>query len=451
MRFTATPLRARLIGSVVRAQIAALTAVLAAMAPLHAQAMGATRDAMTARDGFTLADAAALARRQHPLLMAAGGRRQAVTGVARQESALPNPTIEWRKENLNSPLARDEFVTAALPIDLYGRRVALRAASALTATRALQDSSTTARQVEFDVARAYWRTTLAFALRDAATTQRRAVDTIARIEGDRAKQGAVPAGAALRARLEADRARLAEASARAELERARGDLARALAMPFDSVPRPTESLRVDSGVTVPPLSTLLAMARARRSELLAARARVDEASRRQLAERLATLPALGVQVGTKRTSGYKTGTVAVGVAIPLFDRNGGNRERARGDLIIAEGDLRSVQATVDAEVSSAARAYATLLAEYDRAGDPDATGDGLRDLDARGARVATIAATAYREGAIPLFELLDAERVRAEVRVAALRAAVDVHMARLDLLRALGLAVDGASILPTVQ
>ena len=364
---------------------------------------------------------------------------------------MPNPTLEWRKENLNSPLARDEFVTAALPLDLYGRRVVLRSASALTATRALQDSSTTARQVEFDVARAYWRTTLAFALHDAATAQRHAVDTIARIEGDRAKQGAVPAGAALRARLEADRARLSEASARAELERARGDLARALAMPFDSVPRPTESLRVDSGVAVPPIGALLAIARERRSELLSARARVDEASRRQLAERLGTLPALGVQVGTKRTSGYKTGTVALGVTIPLFDRNGGNRERARGDVIIAESDLRSVQATVDADVTAAARAYATLLAEYDRALAPDATGEGLRDLDTRGSRVATIAATAYREGAIPLFELLDAERVRADVRVAALRAAAEVHMARLDLLRALGLAVDGARILPTVQ
>ncbi len=406
---------------------------------------------MTVRQSFSLADAAALARRQHPLLMAAGGRRQSVAGAARQEAALPNPTLEWRKENLNSPLARDEFVTAAFPVDLYGRRVALRSASALTATRAVQDSSTTARQVEFDVARAYWRTTLAYALHDAASSQRSAVDTIARIEGDRARQGAVPAGAALRARLEADRARLTEASARAELERARGDLARALAMPFDSVPRPTESLRVDSAVAVPAISALLAIARERRSELLAAHARVDETSRRQFAERLGALPALGVQVGTKRTSGYKTGTVALGMAIPLFDRNGGNRERAHGDVIIAESDLRSVQATVDADVISAARAYATLLAEYDRAIDPDVAGDGLRDLDTRGARVAAIAATAYREGAISLFELLDAERVRADVRVAALRAAVEVHMARLDLLRALGLAVDGARILPTVQ
>jgi cobalt-zinc-cadmium efflux system outer membrane protein len=400
---------------------------------------------------FTLADAAVLARQQHPLLLAASGRRQAVTGAARQDAALPNPTLEWRKENLRSPLAPDEFVTAAFPIDLYGRRMVLQSARALTATRALADSSTTARQVEFDVARAYWRTALAFALRDAATAQRLAVDTIALIESDRARQGAVPEGAALRARLEADRARLTEASARAEVERARGDLSRALALPFDSVPRPTESLRIDSAVTLPPIGALLPVARSRRSELLAARARVAEAGRRQLAERLGTFPALGVQVGSKRTSGYQTGTVAVGVAIPLFDRNGGNRERAQGDVLIAQGDLRAVEAAIDADVSAAHRAYGTLLAEYDRTADAGGGTGGLRTLNDRGSRVAAIAATAYREGAIPLFELLDAERVRAEVRVAALRAAVDVHLARLDLLRALGLPIDAATFLPTVQ
>jgi outer membrane protein, heavy metal efflux system len=451
MRYDAAGIRAKLAPVLTRARVAALCTVVAFTTSVRAQSAGVVLDSLAVRRRFSLADAAASARRQHPLLTAAGGRRRLVVGTARQEAALPNPTIEWRKENLNSPLARDEFVTAALPIDLYGRRAALRSAGALTATRAAQDSSTSARQVEFDVARAYWRATLAFALQDAATTQRRAVDTIARIESERAKQGAVPVGAALRARLEADRARLTEASARAELERARGDLARALATPFDSVLRPTESLRVDSGIAVPTIAALLAIGRERRPELLAARARIDETSRRQLAERLGTLPAVGLQVGTKRTSGYMTGTVALGMAIPLFDRNGGNRERARGDVIVAESELRSMQATVDADVISAARAYATLLAEYDRAIAPDAVGDGLRDLDIRGAHVATIAATAYREGAISLFELLDAERLRAEVRVAALRAAVEVHMARLDLFRALGLPVDGARILPTLQ
>ncbi len=443
MRFTVRELRT------LTDRIAVAGAVLSVLhGPLAAQG-APPASAITRGPAFTLADAAALARSNHPLLSAAGGRRRSVTGTARQEAALQNPTLEWRKENLGSPLARDEFLTAGLPVDLYGRRLALRSASGFTAKRALADSSTTARQVEYDVARAYWRTALAMALHDGAVVQRLAVDTIARIESDRARQGAVPAGAALRARLEADRARLLEASARAELERARGDLARALALPIDSVPQPTELLRVDAGTGIPSRDALLVVARARRSDLLAARARVDEASKRQLAERLGTLPALGVQVGSKRTSGYQTGTVQIGVAIPFLDRNGGNRERARGDVLIAAGDLRAVESAVDAEVTSALRAYSTLLEEYER--NTGADGDGVRDLETRGATVAAIAATAYREGAIQLFELLDAERVRAEVRAAALRAAADVHLARLDLLRALGLPIDSARFLPTAQ
>ena len=404
------------------------------------------------RQAFTLADAAALARRQHPLLSAASGRRLAATGSARQDAALPNPVFEWRKENYGSPLPRDEFMSLGLPVDFYGRRVALRAASGSAATRARLDSSTTARDVEHDVARAYWQAALAYALHDGAVAQRLAVDTIARIESERARQGQVSNGSAMRARLEADRARLAQSEARAALERTRGDLARALAIPFDSVPRPSQPLMAEvSREALPSLETLLTLARGRRSELISAQARVYETQRRQLAERLGTLPAVGVQVGSKRTSGFQTGTVQVGVAVPFFDRNGGNRQRARGDLLVAEGDLRAVRSSVDAEVVSAFRAYRALLDEYDRSDDAGTADETLRTLDARGNTVAAIAAAAYREGAIPLFELLDAERVRADVRSATLRAAAGVQMARADLLRAVGLPIDGARFQPIPQ
>lgn len=405
--------------------------------PVHAPAAAAQGIAPS----FTLADALQRARLTHPLLAAAGGRRESVTGAARQDGALLNPTLEWRKENLDSPLARDEFLTAGVQVDTYGRRFALRAASAATGRRALADSVTTAHAVEYDIARAYWRAALSAAVHAATIAQREVIDTIARIEEERARQGAVPEGAALRARLEADRAHLAEVSAGAEFARAHGDLARALALPYDSVPTPTESVRVDTIAAVPPLATLLATAHAQRPELASARARVTEAQRRQLAERLGALPGIGFQIGSKRTSGYQTGTVQVGMAIPLFDRNAGGRQRAHGDLLVAESELRSAEASVNAEVTASLRALLTLRSAYARV--PGAV--ALSDLGDRGRVVADITAAAYREGAAPLFELLDAERVRADVRLVALRAAADVHLARLDLNRALGLAADGTS------
>lgn len=399
---------------------------------------------------FSLAEAERLARR-HPLLVAAGGRRLAVIGAARQAGAILNPTFEWRRENLRSPLQRDEFFTAALPLDAYGRRLALRAAAAATGERALTDSATTARAVEYDVARAYWRAAFAVALRDAAETQRRAVEDIARIEDERARQGAVPEGAALRTRLEADRMRLIESGARAEAERARGHLARALALPFDSVPQPTDSLRL-AVTTMPGIKSLLETAAQQRPELLSARARVLETRRRQTAERLGSLPTIGVQFGGKRTAGLQTGTVGIGVTIPLFDRNAGGRERALGELVAAENELRATEAAVDAEVKASVRAYRTLLRDLERTTTPHGLpADDLRELAARGRVVADIATAAYREGAIPLFELLDAERAKADAGAAALRAALDLQLARLDLTFALGLPASATPNLQTKQ
>ena len=413
-------------------------------APLVAQAVPALSQPSAER-AFSLADAMQRVRQHHPLLRAASGQRQVTQGMARQDGALLNPIFEWRKENYGSPLPRDEFISAGLQVDTYGRRFALRSASSATGRRALADSATTARTLEFDVARAYWRSALAHAVHAASQHQRIAFDTIAHIEEQRARQGAVSDGAALRARLEADRARLSEMLAGADAERAHGDLARVLAMPFDSVPRPTDGIWQEITGDVPQLPLLLTTARAQRSELASVRARVTETERRQLAERLGALPGIGLQGGSKRTSGFKTGTFQIGVSIPLLDRNGGNRERATGDVLMARSELRAAEALVDAEVSSAFRALRTLQ----DASAATVARAGLSGLQQRGDEVAGISATAYREGAITLLELLDSERVRADVRITALRAATELHLARLDLNRALGLAADGTTFLTT--
>jgi outer membrane protein TolC len=59
-------------------------------------------------------------------------------------------------------------------------------------------------------------------------------------------------------------------------------------------------------------------------------------------------------------------------------------------------------------------------------------------LSERGAEVARIAGTAYREGAISLVELLDARRAHADARATASTWAVELAMARIELFRALG-------------
>lgn len=449
-----------------------MIALAAGAAPVHAQPVVTTTEAGAAGPAvarpaavrFSLADALTLARRDHPSLRAAAGRRLSAVGAARQDAAFFNPVVEWRRENIGAPIPRDEFVTATLGADAYGRRYALRGLVGSVAARAAADSTVTGRAVEFDVARAYWRAALAIALRDVADAQRRAVDSLSAVQARRAREGAVAEGAAMRTALEADRVRLTAATARADAERARGDLARALAQPLDVVPWPTDSLEpgararvavagvggpdprtsqarlvaavasteVTPATSAPDPRAYAAAALRGRPEILAARARLAETERRVRAERLGGLPGVGAVSGYKGTGGYRTGVLGVFVSVPLFDRNQGARARAAGDLLAAQNDLRAQEAQITAEVEASVRAYAALLAE-------GPTGGGVAAaLDARGRDVADVTAVAYREGAATLLELLDAVRSRGDVRAAAVRWAADLRLARLDLDRAVG-------------
>ncbi len=384
---------------------------------------------------FTLADALAAARNS-PVLRAAGGRARSAVGAARQEAAFFNPIAEYRRENIGAPLPADVFGTVTLGADAYGRRYALRGLVGSVGARAAADSAAAGRAVVFDVARAYWRAALAVGLLDVAATQQRAVDSLVAIQTRRAREGAIAEGAALRTRLEADRARLATASARADAERGRAELARALALPVDSVPWPTDELDVGAGVTTsdPALeqASLVALAVRTRPEVVGARARLDEAERRARAERLGALPGVGATAGYKRTGGYNSGVAGVFVSLPVFDRNEGARARAEGDRVAAANDLRAQEAQVSADVVGAVRAYEALVRDGPSATRVAAT------LDARGRDVAAVTAVAYQEGAATLLELLDAVRARGDVRAAALRWAADLRLARVELDRSTG-------------
>ncbi len=434
----------------------------AACAALLVVLLAAALRPAVAQDGFSLADALAMARGEHPALRAAGGRRQSAVGQARQDAAFLNPTLEYRRENIGGPIAPDEFVTAALGVDAYGRRYALRGLVGAVAARAAADSTTTARTVEYDVARAYWRAALAVALRGVADAQRQAFDSLSTVQVRRAREGAIAEGAAMRTQLEAARLRLVAATARADAERARGDLARALALPLDRVPWPTDPVDVPGGAPAvrtvayagtavgggagaaaeyqpePDARALVEAALRQRPEVVAARARLVEAQRRAGVERLGGRPGVGGVAGYKRTAAANTGLVGVYVSVPLFDRNQGGRARAAGDLVAAENDLRAAEAQVTAEVEAGVRAYATLLAESGGAATSGGGALNAASLDARGRDVAAVTEVAYREGAATLLELLDAVRSRGDVRAAALRWAADLRLARLDLERATG-------------
>ena len=260
----------------------ALLLSVAILRPLWGQAAGRTE--------LTLADVVALARSHHPALAAASARRQGATAAAMQESSFPNPILEWRRENLGSPLSRDVFYTVAQPIDLTGRRFALRAGARDVDRRAIFDSTAVARSVEADAARGFVRASLTRALLTLAEEQRLDAERLAAFETDRAREGAVAEVAAMRAIVEHDRTRVTEAAARAEAMRAGADLARAVGVRPDSLPGISPLSAAIPLIDAPPTSDVaLRLAFDRRSELAALRAAEEAAQHRVAAERRGAL------------------------------------------------------------------------------------------------------------------------------------------------------------------
>lgn len=383
---------------------------------------------------LTLRDALVTARAHSPALPAASGRVAAAAGFARQISARPNPVVELRREHWNSPLTNDDYATVTIPLDLTRRRGALRSAGRNEVAATVADSAVAARELDAAVTTAYVQSALANELASIAVDRARALEGMAEFESTRFREGAVSEGVALRTRVESDRARLELAAARAAAERARASLARALGVAsgymmgratISGEPAPCDQLLdVDRAI---------AAAMERRPELAAAEQRVAAARSMVSAEWRATLPDVGLQLGAKRTGGYDTGVAAISVGLPIFDRGGGARQRARGEQMVAEAELRSARDRLTAEAIGSVRAYRELLA---------ARPAGTASLSEGGAEVARIAEASYREGAITLMELLDAERTHADLRAALARWSADVALARTEVNRALGAPIE---------
>jgi cobalt-zinc-cadmium efflux system outer membrane protein len=236
--------------------------------------------------------------------------------------------------------------------------------------------------------------------------------------------------AAMRTTVESERAHVAEAGARAEWTRALADLARAVGVRPDSLPVVAPLVATVVRVEAPPSSDVaLAFAFERRTELAARRAAVDAARHGVSAERRGVLSDVVVEAGSKQTAGYTTRVIGVAVPLPLFDRNSAARDRAAAELDLAQAELRALEQMVRAQVTAALDSYRALLLARPAAVD---------SLVTRATEVARIADAAYAAGGGSLLELLDARRVRSETLAAVFRWVADVHVAHVDLLRAIG-------------
>lgn len=395
--------------------LASLLLSAASSAPLVAQA------------ALGLPEALALARQSGPLRKMTDARRQVGLGQVGESTQWLNPSLEWRRENLGSPLQPDIFATLYLPFDVSGRRVALRQAAASGRQRVAADASVEQRDAEMSVARAWLRAAAAHGTLEIMTQQYEALREIARVDAERLREGLVSEAVGLRTALEADRARVALVGARNEALVARTELARLLGVSEAQLPT-VASISAPTLPSAPDSAAAVGAALSQRAEVRARDAAVQEAQRRLTAERRGVLGEVQLQGGTKETGGFMTGQLGVAMPLPVFNRNTGARQRAAGQLTEARIWRDDVLLAVQGGVRSALHHYLEVQVAAPSAGS----------FGARGAEVARIARLSYREGHVTLTELLDAERAAAEAMQAHIRWAVDAWMARLELERSLG-------------
>lgn len=396
---------------------------------------GALRAQAPSRDSLGLARALELAREHAPGLRIADARREAAVGRAREYSQFTNPTLEYRRENLGSPLAPDIFATFYMPFDITGRRFKLRSAGGAAQERAASDGLADRREAELRVARAWLRAAAAQELATVARRQADAMMEVATVDAARVREGQVAEGVGLRTRLEADRARVALGSVVAELARARAELARTLGV-SDTALSVIGMLAAPALPEPPDSATAVVLAMQARPELAAREAALRESQARADAEKRGAVGGdWQLQGGSKQTAGLMTGQIGIAVPLPLFNRNDGARQRARGELTEALAWRDEVAIGVRADAVAALTAYHALR---DQATD-------AATFSARGLEVSGIARVAYREGQASLIELLDAERAAADAVTAHIRWTVDAWMARLELERALGARLDADS------
>lgn len=420
--------------SIARSAVIALVLLNPFMARTRAQEASA----------LTLRAAMARALEAHPRVGAAAEAVRAAKGSRLTARSWTNPSFNFQSEGSDVPVANGSLATdretmtfGVLPLEpIY--QLWPRASQASAEVRAAEaDFVATRRAVALDAAAAYFSAASAQVTVEALVDVRGWLDSLIAYTRTRVGEGAAAEVDLIRLQVEHGRVQTDLAMARVELARSRAQLSRmvggdafALALPIDTVV---------SGSSLPTREALLAVARERRPELLAARARVDAARSGVSVERSRIVREVGIMAGVKSMAGTRSLMTGISLPVPLFDQNRGEIQRAGAQRRTAVFELEQVEREVAADVSASYAAVQALTEEV------DLMQDGLlrRAEEAR-----RIAEGVYREGATSLVQVLDAARAFAEARQVYYRAQFARRESALRLNAAIG-ASDVAEMLGT--
>ena len=397
-----------------------------------------------------------------PMVDAARARARAARGERTSAGTIENPVLGYQLENAAFPGTRslagmlpEHMTMASLPLaGLYQRGA--RVAQADAAVRVADaEARSTGQRIALDAARAYYRAAMSQVSAEVADNLTRWLDSVVVYNRTRVQQGVTAEADLIRSELERDRA-LADAGMQdAELARARAALSMFLGDPGGpslawrvslddtllAIPVDVTRAVADPVATVHEAAEPAGVARftdvGRRPDVIAARERLAAAAAGVSLEKRLRLRSLGAMVGVKGSGGMNSMMAGLSVPLPLFDQNRGELTRARAQRDAAGFELEAQSRSARAELLGAQEAARLLTERAGTLARRDPTGVGALYLT-RADAARTIALGAYREGAVPLLQVLDAARAWGEARLAYYRTLYAQHEAVLALLVARG-------------
>src|SRR5947207_5799183 len=380
---------------------------------------------------------------RYPSLEAARARVRAARGSRSTAGTLGNPILMYQVDNqplpgrAAPPMDREMMLTATLPLEPLYQRWS-RVSGANSEVRAAEaDAQADRQRIELDATRAFYGMARAQVALAAARDLTAWLDSVVAYNRSRVKEGVAAEADLIRSELERDRAEADATMQEADLARARADLS--VFLGDDLAPAVFRVAALDAPLALPDVSAT-SRAGTTRPDIHAARERVAAAGAGVITERTNLIRQLGLTVGTKRTSGTTSLIAGVSIPFPLFDQNRGAIARAAAEREAATFDLAAQERIGRAEIVGASES-ARLLTE--RAGVLAGPARGQGYL-ARADEARRIALGAYREGAVPLIQVIDAARAWGEAQLVYYQILYAQHESVVQLLVAEGVDIASA-------
>ncbi len=393
---------------------------------------------------FTLDSVLSRITAKHPTIAASAYRVDAARGARTTARAFGNPMLSWQEENgpfpgraPSSGMSREisTFVTVPLA-SVYQQRPRARQADQLV-NAAGADLRVTSQRVAFDAARSFYRLALAQRALAASSDVQLWLDSLVRYTEVRVQQGAAAEVDLLRVQVERDAAATEVALGRIEV--ARADALLAAFVDIDSITTVfADSVEIPH--EFPALEQVVELARLLRSDLAAARSRVAAAQASRAFEQSAVFREASGMLGEKSTAGVRSFMAGIMIPLPIFDQNRGEINRATSELRARQQDAVWMERQIVADVAGALEATRALSQQM-RALQ---AGYLRRAEDAR-----AITLGAYREGAVPLMQVLDASRALADARQLFYRTLIAQRLSMLELHAAIG--AENIANMPTMS